>query len=206
MINQLTGTVLKVKVKSITLLTGGVGFAINIPQVDKLELNKQATIFTYMHWNQDKGPQLYGFQEELERTIFLMIIDCPKIGPGLGLTILSQMSAGQFLEVVSSQSESALSALKGIGAKKAEQIITNLKHKVSKLLASGDIADQTSEGNFAQWQQLSDVLTSLNYSKPEITGAMQYLAKEKANENRSLDVMIRSALSHLSKQKMGSLQ
>ena len=198
MIDYLVGKIKKINEKSITLLVNGLGFNLQIPQIKNLQENKDAEFYTYMHWNQEKGPSLFGFQQELERTVFLMIIDCPKIGPGIAVNILSQMSAGHFLEVISSQNDKALSEINGIGSKKAEQIIVNLKHKVTKLLTSGKISFDETQQDFTQWQNINDVLVSLNYSRQEISKAMQYLTEKHGGQNVPLDKLIRSALSYLS--------
>lgn len=197
MIDYLIGKIKNVKEKSITLLVNGLGFQLQIPQTKNLKIDKEGEFYTYMHWNQEKGPSIFGFEKKLERTVFLMIIDCPKIGPGIAIKVLSQLSAGQFLEIVSSQNEKALSKVNGIGAKKAEQIIIHLKHKVSKLISSGEIAPETQE-DFTQWQNVNDVLVSLNYSKQEISKTMQTLTEKYAGQNVPLDQLIRSALSYLS--------
>lgn len=200
MLDYISGTVHKIHDKSATILVNGLGLLLNIPQVHNLKEGKKTELFAYMHWNSEKGPSLYGFQTELERTTFLMIIDCPKIGPSIALTILSQIQAPQFLEIITSQNEKALSSINGIGAKKAEQLITSLKHKVSKLIEKG-IAVTAVQQDFVQWQNISDVLASLNYSRQEISGAMKYLTETYANENHPLDQLIRAALGYLNKQK-----
>lgn len=197
MIDFLVGKIKEVKEKSITVLVNGIGFDLHVARTKNLQKNKEVELHTYLHWNQEKGPSIFGFQEEIEKTVFLLIIDCPKIGPGIAMKILSQINAGEFLEIVSSQNDKALSKVNGIGAKKAEQIIVNLKNKVAKLLTSGKLPAQ-SQQDFTMWQNVSDVLVSLNYSKPEITQAMQHLTQKHAGENVPLDQLIRSALSFLS--------
>jgi holliday junction DNA helicase RuvA len=197
MINLLVGKIKEIKEKSITLLVNGLGFNLQVPNTKNLKTDKEVEFYTYMHWNQENGPSLFGFQEELEKTVFLMIIECSKIGPGIAVKILSQLSAGEFLEIISSQNEKALSSINGIGPKKAEQIIMQLKSKVSKLLSSGQIKAE-SQQDFTMWQNVNDVLVSLNYSHQEISQAMQFLTKKYAGQNAPLDQIIRSALSYLS--------
>jgi len=196
-ISYLAGTVKEVKDKSVTLLVNGFGLNIQTPNTKGISINKDLELFTYMHWNTENGPSLYGFTQELEKTVFLLIIDCPKIGPGIAINILSQISAGKFLEIVSSHNEKALSSINGIGPKKAEQIIVTLKSKVSKLLASGQIKSDTQQ-DFVQWQNVNDVLVSLNYSKSEIAKTMQYLTEKYSGQNVALDQLIRAALGYLS--------
>jgi Holliday junction DNA helicase RuvA len=195
--DYLSGKIRDVKEKSITLVAGGIGFALCVPQAQKLTKGMDADFFTYFHWNAENGPSLFGFQQELDRQVFLLIIDCPKIGPGIALNILSQLSASQFLEIITAQNEKGLSAINGIGSKKAEQIIVHLKHKVQKLITSGELVVEQQE-SFVYWQNVSDVLVSLNYSKQEVSKAMHYLAEKFAGQNCPLDQLIRSALAYLS--------
>lgn len=200
MINSLTGIIQTIYDKATVLVAQGIGFHINIAQPRLLKKGSEATLYTYLHWNQEKGPTLYGFHEELERTVFLMIIECPKVGPAIALNILAQLQASRFLEIITSQDEGALHAINGIGAKTAEQLIINLKHKVTKLIASGTITAGVQQ-DFIHWQNITDVLTSLNYSRQEITGALSYLSQEYTEQNYSLDQLIRAALAYLSKSK-----
>jgi Holliday junction DNA helicase RuvA len=201
MIDQLQGCIAAIKEKSITLTIQGVGFGLHVPQPQQYRCGQEQIFYTYLHWHPDNGPSLYGFTTELERKVFLMIIDCPKIGPSIGLTILSQLSAPHFLELIATANQDGLSALHGIGAKKAEQLIVELKQKVQKLLKAGDIALEPQQ-SFVIWQQLQEVLTSLNYSKQEITKTTQYLADKYAQESLPIDHLIRAALAFLS-QKQG---
>lgn len=201
MIDYIVGKVQTVHEKAVTIMVHGIGLLCHTPNTHKLTVDKTVELHTYLHWNQEKGPALYGFSSELERTTFLMIIDCPKIGPSIALSILSQLQAPQFLEIITSQNDKALSAINGIGTKKAEQLISQLKHKVAKLIESGTVDASDTQQDFVQWQNISDVLGSLNYSRQEISGAMRYLSEKTQHQNLSLDQLIRAALSYLSQQK-----
>ena len=202
MISYLCGKIKDVSEKSITLLVHDIGFLLYVPKPSGLITNNSAEFFTYLHWNAENGPSFYGFQSELERKVFLMIIECPKIGPSIALSILSQIGSNEFLNIVNSQNEKALSNVNGIGEKKAEQIIVTLKHKVSKLLTSGQISvSEDQQQNFVQWQNINDVLNSLGYTKQETTQTIQHLSKKYNGENISLDQLIRAALTFLSANK-----
>ncbi|NDD53340.1 hypothetical protein EBZ39_05620 [bacterium] len=198
MIDQLHGTITDIKEKHVTLsLAGGISFALYAPKPEQYVVGSQHTFHTYLHWHQENGPSLFGFPTQLDRRVFLLIIDCPKIGPSIGLSILSQLSAGQFLELVTTGNIDGLSALHGIGSKKAEQLIVELKQKVQKLLKAGDIEVEQTQG-VVVWQQLHEVLTSLNYSRPEITRATNHLTATFGNQDQPFDKMLRSALAFLS--------
>lgn len=200
MIDQLQGKVIAIKEKGVTLDVNGVGFALHVTQPQQYACDEGRLFFTYLHWHPDNGPSLYGFATELERKVFLLIIDCPKIGPSIANNILSQLSAGHFLELIATANQDGLSALHGIGSKKAEQLIVELKQKVQKLLKAGDIVVEQQQ-SFVLWQQLQDVLTSLNYSRQEITKTTQYLTDKYAQEPQPLDLLIRAALAFLSQKQ-----
>lgn len=198
MIDYVSGIIKNSLDKKVTIDVNGFGMSLQTPRTNGLQKDKPATLFSYLHWSAEQGPTLFGFQTELERTVFLLIIDCPKIGPSLALSILAHFSASQFLEIITSQDDRRLSEVSGIGAKKAEQIMVQLKHKVQKLVSSGQVTATEAQSNFVQWQNVNDVLASLNYSKAEITKAMTHLTEKYNNENCSLDQLIRTALSYLS--------
>ncbi len=197
MIDYVIGQVKKVKESSLTILVNGLGLSFQMAQTQDVKEGEQVELYSYLHWNSENGPSLFAFRNELERELFLMIIECSKIGPKIALSILSQMSPEEFLEVISSGDEKKLSSVNGIGAKKAEQIIVQLKHKVAKLITSGKIKVEKGR-SFSQWQNLSEALASLGYSRQEINNALGLIRKENL-QNVSFDQLLRRSLSFLSK-------
>ena len=197
MINSLSGIIKDVKEQAITLDTGFLGFAVQVCQESAFTVGQQATLHIYMHWNAENGPSLFGFTDELEKTVFLLIIDCSGIGPKIGLAALATLGAQRFLEIVQTSDEAALSKVSGIGAKKAEQIIVQLKHKVAKLLAKG--IQISGSAQLAHWQNLQQVLESLHYSRPEITAALKYVRESSDDIAQPFDQLMRKALSYLAK-------
>lgn len=202
MIDTVQGTVYEIQEKSLGLKIGPICIKYITPRGGIWQIGQEATIFTYLHWHAENGPSLFGFASSLERILFQTIIDCPKIGPSIATNILHQLQPNQLLEIITSQNEKALSSVNGIGAKKAEQLIVELKHKINKLMSSGLLTTQAStDETFIHWQQASEVLHSLNYSKQEISKALQTLAKKYSGQPCSLDQLIRSALTELSTPK-----
>lgn len=197
MIDFISGQVRDIRDRGVSVLVNGLGLFVLVPKTSEYSNGQTIELHTYLHWNAEHGFSLLGFPTQLERTVFLMIIDCPKIGPSIALNILSQVGAGEFLNLISSQNEKGLSSLKGIGAKKAEQLILELKNKVTKLLASGDVPAEDQQ-SFMEWHQVSEVLSSLNYSKPEVGKAMTHITSKYQGQNCSLDQLIRAALAFLS--------
>jgi Holliday junction DNA helicase RuvA len=198
-IDIIKGTVYDISEKSVSVLAGGLGLKLATPRSGEWVAGQECTVHTYLHWNAEQGPSLFGFASAFERTVFLLIIDCPKIGPGIALNVLHQLKPAQFLEIVTSQNEKGLSSVNGIGPKKAEQIIMELKHKVAKLTNSGAlVVPAEANETFLHWQQVSEVLYSLNYSKQEVSKTLQQLSKKYADQSVALDQLIRAALAMLS--------
>jgi holliday junction DNA helicase RuvA len=196
MINFLKGTVLDYKDHTITLDVQNIGFQIQCPEHYTFIKGESLALHIYLQWHQENGPFLFGFQTELEKTIFLLIISCSGIGPKIGLAILSGLKPASFLKAVQAGDEKALSSVNGIGAKKAEQMIVQLRHKVAKLVESGIVVEHDVE--FEQWKNISEVLASLNYSRSEVSNALHYI-KESDHTNATFDQLLRKALSFLSK-------
>lgn len=162
-----------------------------------LQIGSQATVHVYMHWNQEQGPSLYGFSSELDKTVFLMIISCSGIGPKLGIAVLAAMSAQDFLGAIQTGNDKAFSAISGIGSKKAEQLVLQLRDKVAKLVKSGVELDEASQGG--HWHTVSQALASLNYTRAEITQTMKYLSQTYGGTALTFDQLMRHALSYLAK-------
>src|SRR5579885_3374603 len=143
MLNYINGTIKSIDEKQVVMDLGPIALSVQVPSERAFSLGQQMILHTYLHWNQEQGPTLFGFASELERTVFLLVISCSGIGPKIALAVLDQLGPKLFLDAVQTGNEAALSNVSGIGQKKAEQIIVQLRHKVAKLLKSGVEIEET---------------------------------------------------------------
>ena len=199
MFAYLNGTIAAVSETSVTLDVQGVGYMLQVPSPAFFMGKKQVQVSAYMHWSAENGPSLYGFASELEKTVFLLIISCSGLGPKIGLAVLHQLSPGAFLQAIQEGDEKALSSVSGIGAKKAEQIIVQLRHKVSKLVDKGVVVEEGAQKSLEDWRNLTQVLQSLSYSRPEIESTLAQLRKDSEGGSLPFDLLMRKALSLLAK-------
>lgn len=207
MLDYIKGSIRSINGDFVVVDIGNIGLKLGVASVESFKIGQNVEFYAYMHWNQENGPSLFGFASELEKNVFLLVISCSGVGPKLGLAVLKDLGVGLFLDAISQENEKILSKVSGIGAKKAEQIIVNLKHKVAKLLESGVVIEQLgNSGDFSKFHEVSDVLKSLNYSRPEISAAMNYLGKNCAGADSSFDQLIRQALSFLATKGASTLQ
>jgi Holliday junction DNA helicase RuvA len=199
MIDHIIGNITIIKEQEVTIdAFGTMGFAIQVPLAQQFELNKQVKLHIHFHWSAENGPSLFGFANELDRSVFRIIIGCSGIGPKIGLAIVADLGAQSFLHAITTEDVGMLSKVSGIGKKKAEQIIVHLKHKVAGLVSTGTVTAGSVE--LTHLYDISQALESLNYSRVEIGRVMDYLKKNTKLDESSFDYLLRQALSYLSKQ------
>ncbi len=114
------------------------------------EKGKELEILIYHHFT-DNDQRLFGFTSQKEKNLFERLITVKGIGPKLGLTILSGMSAPELIQAIVTQNTSALSGISGIGKKTAERMVLELKDKLfvegepSLVSPGGEQLDKRSE-------------------------------------------------------------
>jgi len=199
MVDYFIGIVKEAQDQEIILDVGMMGVSLQVPQSKSFARDVQIKVYSYLHWNAENGPSLFGFTQSLDRSIFKVIISCSGIGPKIALAVLADLGAQSFLHAISTGDDQMLSKVNGIGKKKAEQIIVQLKHKVANLIESGTV-DVSEMKDVSHFHDVALALQSLNYSRPEITRAMEYVKKNIKTDNTTFDVLLRQALSYLSKQ------
>ncbi len=196
MIATISGIITSINEQHILLEQAGIGFELFVATPLSFSLQQQITLQIYMHWNQENGPTLYGFNSAIEKTVFLLIISCSGIGPKIGLAVLNHLDPATFLQAIIEENINILSSISGIGAKKAEQICVALKHKVAKFLKDQP-ALTSSSTSLSTWKDLTDTLTSLGYSPLEIKAAINYLKENNIDSSAQFSNILRKTLAFL---------
>ncbi len=197
MIAHLRGTILSKAHQLLTVDVQGVGYAVSVHDDRLYKKDQEVSLHIYTHWNQDNGPQLYGFDDTLARTVFQHIVSCSGCGPKIGLAVLGTMPPSHFLQVIATADARALSQVNGIGPKKAELMIMQLKDKVAKM-APEDFHPAKHAG-LHKIKQISQALSALHYKRGEIARALDFLNKNAIIETSSFDDLLKQALSVLAK-------
>lgn len=199
MIYAIQGMVSNITDASIVVTANNIGFQLGVAQPQLFTQSQTVSLFVYMHWSQELGPSLYGFRDELEKTVFLLCIGCPGIGPKVALAMLAQLGAKQCLQAIANEHSKLLSTIPGIGLKKAEQIIVNLRSKATKLMTSGIDLGGSMGNAMENFAEVSQALNSLRYTSAEVASAMRYLGAIERSGVSSFDQLMRQALSFLAK-------
>ena len=140
MIDYIKGEITNLTPTYCVLETCGVGYLLNISLVTFSELQNlsSARLFVYENIRED-AHTLYGFFEEEERNIFLLLISVSGIGANTARMIQSSFSPAELKEAISTGNVNAIKSVKGIGLKSAQRIIVDLKDKVNKSNEGGDL-------------------------------------------------------------------
>lgn len=140
MIDYIKGEITNLTPTYCVLETCGVGYMLNISLVTFSELQNlsSARLFVYENIRED-AHTLYGFFEEEERNIFLLLISVSGIGANTARMIQSSFSPTELKEAISTGNVNAIKSVKGIGLKSAQRIIVDLKDKVNKSNEGGDL-------------------------------------------------------------------
>lgn len=198
MIHTIRGTVRATEGATIIIDVSGVGFGCTVPHPELYAERSSVELFTYFHWNQEQGPQLFGFATPQERQLFSIILTCAGIGPKVALALLQQCPSNQLAAAIALGDTALLSSLKGIGLKKAETLVLQLQSKMKQYIPAEDATDSSDQSKLLnQLKNVSDVLQSLNYSRQEISHALEYL--KTTTSGAPFDELVRKALSYLSK-------
>ncbi|MEP6570398.1 MAG: Holliday junction branch migration protein RuvA [Acidobacteriota bacterium] len=137
MIAHLSGTLLSKEPNSVIVDVGGVGYEVTIPVSTFYDLEEPGStvkLRVYTHVRED-ALQLYGFKTLRERELFMRLISVSGIGPKLGITLLSGMSADEMIASIRTNNLARLILIPGVGRKTAERLVMELRDKVASLAA-----------------------------------------------------------------------
>ena len=137
----------------------------------------------YIHTNvKEDDISFYGFKSENERELFKALVSISGVGPKLALAILSTYNTKDVIDIVLDANVKLLTKVPGLGDKKAQKLILDLKDKVKKLneleiyrengeVSQGKsiISDTSNSRVLMMKEDLKLALESLGYSNPDLS-------------------------------------
>ncbi|WP_297335143.1 Holliday junction branch migration protein RuvA [Algoriphagus sp.] len=174
---------------------GGIGYQVKISlqTYSKIKEEEQIRLLTFLHIKED-AHTLYGFKDEEEKRLFLLLISINGVGPNTGLMILSSLSTGEIEQAILEGDVATIQHVKGIGAKTAQRIILELKDKVGK---SGSENTPTPLGFLKSSNKIREealqALITLGFPKAAAEKNIAQVLK-KTNGEISLEDLIKASL------------
>ena len=193
MINYIKGTITGINPTSVTIETGGVGYFINISvnTFSRLDGKTEFKILVHEVIRED-AHQLFGFADEVERDIFRLLISVSGIGANTARMMLSSLTPAEVEKAITESNVNVLKSVKGIGLKTAQRVIVDLKDKVGKQSATGEIfalADNTKR------DEALSALVMLGFARSAVMKVLDKIIREE--RNLTVEDLIKKALKNL---------
>ena len=162
MFEYISGKLTIKKIDYVAIDINGLAYKINISlkTFEKLDnIGNFEKLYIYTNVKED-DISLYGFKSQNERELFKALISISGVGPKLAIAILSTFNTREIIDIVNENETKIFTRVPGLGIKKAQKIILDLKDKVKKI----DLTETLEE--------ISDIssgkLITSNTSNPEL--------------------------------------
>lgn len=199
MISNLRGNVIGFSNGELMLDVNGVGYSIFLSKSCAETLpptGENYSVITYLDVKEN-SLQLFGFIDTREREMFKMLISVSGIGTKMAHTILSHLSFGEIVSLISGSLSNTFVKIPGIGPKKIELISMTLKDKIFKI--DSDKFDSTpgvsgiTDSERIRHDALNALL-SLGYQRNDAEKIIREILKNSTNEILSTEDLIKRAL------------
>ena len=194
MYSYIKGIIEEISLDNVVIDNNGIGYKINASAntIMKLQLGCECKIYTKLIVKED-DMSLCGFYDKEELRMFELLTSISKIGPKVGLGILSFASPKQIGAYILSEDIGKLSKAPGVGKKTAERIVLELKDKIDKNNVEFEATLLTSQPSVVSQDEAVDALVALRYSLQESKDAVQKCKKDGLNT----EDIIKKSLSYL---------
>jgi len=197
MIAYLKGIVHSKEKNQLVLEVNDVGYQLEISVQTLQQLpsaGKEVKVLVYHHIT-DNDQRLFGFMNQNEKDLFELLITVKRIGPKLGLTILSGLPPQEITGAIIQNDKSALSQIKGIGKKTAQRMILELKDKVSEMV-DATYTNQSGSVSGNLKEEAVSALQSLGFRKRDAQEAVK-LAASDSQPDGNVQELVKASLSQL---------
>ncbi len=193
MISHLSGKLVSKSPTSLVVECNGIGYEVNISlnTYSRIIDSEQIKIYTHLQIREDSH-SIFGFFDELERSVFRLLISVSGIGANTARTMLSSMPPNKVIESIQSDNVVAIQSIKGIGAKTAQRVIIDLKDKVLNLIDDNEF--NVSPNNTQREEALS-ALSVLGYPIKQTQRIVDSLIN--AEPDMAVERIIKNALNKL---------
>lgn len=191
MIAQLRGRVVRKDGTVAVVECGGVGYGVSMPVPSLGQLGTdgaEVTVFVHTHVSQD-AIRLYGFATLGEQRTFESLIGASGVGPRLALAILSVVSPSELAIIVARGDVGALRRIPGVGPKKAERLLVELRDRLPAPTEDAHGAPVRTD----LYEDLASALVNLGFGVPTAQRTAREIL-ERTPDQTDLATLVRDAL------------
>lgn len=191
MIARIKGKVVEKTADVIIVDVAGIGYAINLTQLEleRLNLGDETQLFTY-HLVREQTQELFGFTSLAAKKLFELLLTVQGIGPRSAMSILSLAPLEPVRNAIANGDTAFLAKASGVGKRSAARIAVDLRDKVGLPSHYGRLSTaDTSLANDTQRDDALDALIALGFSLADAT-----MRLEKIDPKLPVSERIRQAL------------
>lgn len=185
MYSYLRGIVTEHHPDHITIEVNQVGYQVYTPNAYEFHLDEEAKVYVF-HYVREDAILLYGFKTKEAKELFIKLLSVKGIGPKSAIAILATGNVQDVIGAIEIGNVKFLSKFPGIGPKASQQIILDLKGKLSleadKIVRTDSI------------REVEEALSSLGYKAKEIKKAIKHL-----DPGKPTDQLLKDALGQMLK-------
>ncbi|WP_137624768.1 Holliday junction branch migration protein RuvA [Lactiplantibacillus pingfangensis] len=182
------GQITDVTPSFVVIEVAGIGYKVLTANPYRYEVGADAVKMFIHQAVSDNGMSLFGFYDADEKALFEKLLNVSGIGPKSALAILANNDHAGLIQAINQGNATYLTSFPGVGKKTAQQIVLDLKDKLTDL--NGAVAGQTAlemptdpaEGALAD---ALAALEALGYSAREIKKITKQL--EAFSQGQSVD-------------------
>ena len=174
----------------IALLCNGVGYEIIVSKKLDVKNDDNIRLYTKLIHRED-AMILYGFLTREEKNMFNTLMSASGVGPKLAMEVLSTYSINDLMHILFNKDINLLKKVSGMGVKKAEKLLFDLRDKIEKI----DISISSSAISNDNESDVIKALISLGFSNNE---AVKALSSIENKDNMTTEDLISNALRNLS--------
>jgi Holliday junction DNA helicase RuvA len=193
MYDYIKGEIAELTPAFVVIDAGGVGYSIQItlPTYTTLNAEKSARLFIFEAIRED-AHILYGFMNQAERQLFLLLISVSGIGANTARMIMSSYSTHEIQDMIATGNVTALNGIKGIGIKTAQRIIVDLKDKILKVAGANSSGQFSLAVNNPVKEEAVSALVMLGFAANASQKAVEQILKNEPNLR--VEQLIKTAL------------
>ena len=196
MFHHVSGKLVRKSPGAAVVEAGGVGYRIRISLAtfERLpEPGAEVRLLTRLMVRED-AHELVGFREEAERQVFDALLAVNGVGTNLALAVLSTMAPLELAEAIRTGNVAALRRVKGLGEKKAERVVLELRGRVEEL-ELGPRAAAAGRPPAGAAEDAVGALVALGYRRPDAEEVVRRALAE-LGPAAAVQELIRRALRH----------
>ncbi|RIL09605.1 MAG: Holliday junction branch migration protein RuvA, partial [Proteobacteria bacterium] len=175
MISSLRGIIEEVSGNTVTLDVQGVGYEILCSNACLVQLSQGETIRMVIYTDvREDSIRLFGFEDQLEKQVFLLLMQVKGIGPRSSADIVSRINKRELLRAIGAGDVGQLQSVKGVGKKTAERIVVELKDKVAEFVMERQYTSLVVEREVVgPFEEAAQALQALGFSRRDAEKAIQ---------------------------------